>query len=206
MSPSQLDRLQGDLRTIRAVTGMDLPFDRFDVRGTLIIACCAFLPAIVGMAGVESRWLLGASAVPFVVAVLSLVWRNYRGSHPSKACPHEKRKEYRPGLLITIACLLLLVGFHSWAIRAGAPAGVANGSVMIFLGLPLLIEGLSNSRRRSAVFPGIAAMIGGLMWPYCEYLQLWTLLWSCTGVALVGAAALMHRQLVTRDRHDDSSH
>lgn len=206
MSSSELDRLQDDLRTIRAVTGMDLPFDRFDVRGTLIVACCAFLPAVVGMAGMESRWLLGASAAPFVVTVLSLVWRNYRACHPSKACPHEKRKEYRLGLLVTIACLPLLVGFRIWATRAGAPADVANGCVMIFLGSLLLLDGLYNSGRRSAVFPGIAAMIGGLMWPYCEYLQLWTLLWSCTGVALVGAAAVMHRQLVIRDRLDDTSH
>jgi len=206
MSSSQLDRLQDDLRTIRAVTGMGLPFDRFDVRGTLIVASCAFLPAIVGMAGIESRWLLGAAAAPFVVAVLSLVWRNYRACHPSKACPHEKRKEYRAGLLVMIAYLPLLVGFRIWATRAGAPADVANGCVMIFIGLPLLIEGLSSSGRRSAVFPGIAAIFGGLMWPYLEYLQLWTLLWSCTGVALVGAAAVIHRQLVSRDRHDDRSH
>ena len=206
MSSSELDRLQDDLRTIRAVTGMDLPFDRFDVRGTLIVACCAFLPAVIGMAGIESRWLLGAAAAPFVVTVLSLVGRNYRASHPSKACPHEKRKEYRVGLLVTIAFLPLLVGFHIWATRAGAPADVANGCVMIFLGSLLLIDGLYHSGRRSAVFPGIAAIFGGLMWPYCEYLQLWTLLWSCTGVALIGTAAVMHRQLVTRDGHDDRSH
>lgn len=200
MSSSELDRLQDDLRTIRAVTGIDLPFDRFDVRGTLIVACCAFLPAVVGMAGMESRWLLGAAAAPFVVAVLSLVWRNYYACHPRQACPHEKRKEYRVGLLVMIACLPLLVGFHHWATRAGAPAAVANGCVMMFLGLLLLIEGQSSSGRRSAVFPGIAAIIGGLMWPYCEYLQLWTLLWSCTGVALVGAAAVMHRQLLMTAR------
>jgi hypothetical protein len=206
MSSSELGRLQDDLRTIRAVTGTDLPFDRFDVRGTLIVACCAFLPAIVGMAGIESRWLLGASAAPFVVTVLSLVWRNYRASHPSKAYPHEKRKEYRVGLLVTIVCLPLLVGFRTWATRSGAPADVANGSVMIFLGFLLVLGGLYNSGRRSAVLPGIAAIIGGLMWPYCEYLQLWTLLWSCTGVALVGAAAVMHRQLAARDRHDATSH
>ena len=206
MSSSELNRLQDDLRSIRAVTGMDLPFDRFDVRGTLIVACCAFLPAVIGMAGIESRWLLGAAAAPFVVTVLNLVWRNYRASHPSKACPHEKRKEYRVGLLVTIACLPLLPGFHIWATRAGAPADVANGCVMIFLGFLLLINGLYNSGRRSAVFPGIAAIFGGLMWPYCEYLQLWALLWSCTGVALIGAAAVMHRQLVTRDGRDDRSH
>jgi hypothetical protein len=206
MSSSQLGRLQDDLRTIRAVTGTDLPFDRFDVRGTLIVACCAFLPAIVGIAAVETRWLLGASAAPFVVTVLSVVWRNYRASHPSKAYPHAKRKEYRVGLLVTIVCLPLLVGFHTWATRSGAPADVANGCVMIFLGLLLLLNGLYESSRRSAVLPGIAAIIGGLMWPYCAYLQLWMLLWSCTGVALVGAAAIMHRQLVARDRHDAPSH
>src|SRR4029079_12300497 len=91
---------------------------------TLIVACCAFLPAVIGMADIESRWLLGTAAAPFVVTVLSLVWRNYRASHPSKACPHEKRKEYRVGLLVTIACLPLLLGFHIWATRGGRPADV----------------------------------------------------------------------------------
>ena len=205
MISSELDRLRDDLSTIRAVTGTDLPFDRLDVRGTLIIACGALLPAVVGLAGTESRWLLGGSAVPFVAAVLSLVSRNYWASHPSKACPHEKRKEYRIGVPVMLACLPLLAGFQIWATRAGAPAEVANGCVLIFLGLLLFIEGLYSSGRRSAIFPGIAAIIGGLTWPFCEYLQFWTLLWSCTGVALLGASAIMHRQLATKERQDAPS-
>jgi hypothetical protein len=71
---------------------------------------------------------------------------------------------------------------------------------MIFLGLLLLTEGLYSSGRRSAILPGIAAIIGGFMWPYCETLQLWTLLWSCTGAAVIGASAVMYRQLVARER------
>jgi hypothetical protein len=206
MSTSELDRLRDDLSTIRAVTGGDLPFDRSDVRGVLVIACCALLPAVAGLSGTQSRWLLLASAVPFSVAVLSQIWRNYRACHPSKACPYEKRKEYRLGIPILLACLPLVPGFHFWATRSGAPAAVANGCVFLFLGLLLLLDGIYNSGRRAAVFPAIAAIIGGLMWPYCEYFQFWTLLWSCFGVALICASVVMHRQLITRDQHDARSH
>jgi len=52
MSTSELDRVQNDLNTIRAVTGGDLPFDRWDVRSTLITGCCMLLPAVVGAVGV----------------------------------------------------------------------------------------------------------------------------------------------------------
>lgn len=200
MTSSELDRLRDDLSTIRAVTGVDLPFERFDVRITLVIGCCALLPAIVGAAGVQSRWLLLGSAVPFLASMIIGLIRNYRTTHPSKPCPHEKRKEYRIGVPVMLACLLLLAGFRIWATSAGAPAEVANGSVLFFLGLLLLIEGLYSSGRRSAVFPGVAAIFGGFMWPYCEYFQFWTLLWSCTGVATIGASAVMHRQLVSRER------
>lgn len=199
MSSSELDHLQKDLSAIRAVTGADLPLDRWDVRSMLVTGCCMLLPAVVGAVGVQSRWLLLGSAVPFLAALITALIHNYRMAHPSKPCPHEKRREYRMVVPVMLACLLFIAGFRVWASRAGAPAGVANGCVMIFLGLLLLIEGLTNSGRRSAVLPGIAAIFGGLMWPFCEYLQLWTLLWSCTGVATIGASAIMHRQLVSRE-------
>ena len=199
MSTSELDRLQNDLNTLRAVAGDALPFDRWDARSTLATGCCMLLPAVVGAAGVQSRWLLLGSAVPFIAAVITALIHNYRMAHPSKPCPHEKRKESRMVVPFMLACLLFVAGFRVWANRAGAPAGVANGCVMIFLGLLLLIGGLTNSGRRSAILLGIAAIFGGLMWPFCEYFLFWTLLWSCIGVAAIGASAVMHRQLVARE-------
>ena len=206
MNSSEVDRLRDDLGTMRAVIGLELPFDQFDVRATLVVGCTALLPAVVAIAGVESRWLLLGSAAPFLAALLSTLWRNYRASHPSKPCPLEKRTEYRLGVPLMILCLPLLVGFHIWATQSGAPAEVANGSILIFLGFMLLIEGLGKSARRAALFPGFAAIIGGLSWPFCDQLELWKLLWSCTGVALIGAAAVMHRQLLMRNQPDDRSY
>ena len=104
------------------------------------------------------------------------------------------------------ACVLLLGGFRFWAKRSGASADVANSSVLFFLGLLLFMEGLYSSGRRTWISPGIAPMFGGLMWPYCEYLVFWTLLWSCTGFAMIVASAVMHRQLVARERQGDHSH
>lgn len=203
MGTSKLDRIQNDLNTLRAVTGIDLPFDRWDASWTFATACTTVLPAIVGMAGVQTRWVLLLSAMPFVAAVLIALVRNYRAAHPSKSCPHEKRKEYRLGVPIMLVVMSLLFGFHFWATSAGAPAAVANGCVMMFLGLLLVIEGLYNSGRRAALLPGIVAIAGGCMWPYCNQYQLWTLLFSCLAISLFGASAIMYRQLAARVQRDD---
>ena len=203
MSTSKLGRLQNDLNIIRAVTGDDLPFDRWDASFTLAVGCSTVLPAIVGAAGVQTRWVLLLAAAPFVAAVIIGLTRNYRAVHPSKSCPHEKRKEYRLGVPIMLAVVPLLFGFRFWATSAGAPAAVANGCVMLFLGLLLIFEGLYNSGRRAAMLPGIAAIVGGCMWPYCNLYQLWTLLWSCISISLFGASAIMYRQLAVRVERDD---
>jgi hypothetical protein len=203
MSNIQLDRIENDLKTIRAVTGDDLPFDRWDATNTLALGCSAVVPALVGLAEIETRWVLLLSAAPFVVAVIFGLVRNYRSAHPSKPCPHEKRKEYRRGVPVMLVVVLLLFCFRLWATSAGAPAAVANGCVMMFLGILLLIEGLYNSARRAVVLPGVAAIAGGCMWPYCVQSQLWTLLWSCVAVSLAGAAVIMYRQLAVRVPGDE---
>ncbi len=203
MSSSELGRLQNDLNVIRAVTGDDLPFDRWDASFTLAVGCSTVLPAIVGAAGVQTRWVLLLAAAPFVAAVIIGLARNYRAAHPSKSCSHEKRKEYRLGVPIMLAVVPLLFGFRFWATSAGAPAAVANGCVMLFLGFSLILEGLYNSGRRAAMLPGIAAIVGGCMWPYCNQYQLWTLLWSCVAISLAGASAIMYRQLAVRVQRDD---
>ena len=204
MSSSKLDRIQNDLNTIRTVTGGDLPFDRWDASWTLATGCFAALPAIVGMAGVQTRWVLLLSGMPFVAAVIFAVVRNYRAAHPSKSCPPEKRKEYRLGNVIMLVVVVpLLFGFRFWATSAGAPVAVANGCVMMFLGLLLVIEGLYNSQRRATLLPGIAAIAGGCMWPYCNQYQLWTLLFTAVSISLFGASAIMYRQLDVRVQRDD---
>lgn len=205
MTSSELDRLRNDVDTLRTLAGMDLPFDRFDVRGMLVLGCCAVLPAVAGLTGVELRWLLLGSAVPFVIAVLGVMGRNYRAAHPGKACPQEKRKEYRLGVPVTLAIFPLLPGFHVWATRSGAPADVAHGCVLLFVGFLLFIQGIMDSARRSAILPGVVAMAGGLLWPYLEILQLWTFLWSGVAVALVGASIIMRCQLAASDPDDRSN-
>jgi len=204
MSSSELDRVQNDLNTIRTVTGGDLPFDRWDASWTFATGCSTVLPAVVGMVGVQTRWVLLLSAIPFVAAVPIALVRNYRATHPSKFCAHEKRREYRLGNLIMLVVVVpLLFGFRFWAMSAGAPAAVANGCVMMFLGLLLVIGGLYNSGRRAALLPGVVAIVGGCMWPYCNIYQLWTLLFSGVAISLFGASAIMYRQLAVRVQRDD---
>jgi len=207
MSTSDLDRLQNDLNTIRAVTGDDLPFDRWDASWTLATGCCTALPAIVGLAGVQTRWVLLLSGMPFVAAVIFAVVRNYLAAHPSKSCPHQKRKEYRLGnLIMLVVAVPLLFGFRFWAMSAGAPAAVANGSFMMFLGLLVVIDGLYNSGKRAALLPGIVAIVGGCIWPFCDQYQLWTLLFSGVSISLFGASTIMYRQLAARVQRDDRTY
>ena len=196
MIPTELDRLRSDLQALRKVTGADLPFEGRDIRYGFAMGCAAFLPALAGTAGVETRSGLLLSALPFVLTVIASLVHNYRAAHPSRACPHQKRKEYRRGVPLTLALVPLLFAFHWWATSAGAPRDVASGAVLQFLGLLLLSDGLYNPQRRAVVLPGMAAIAGGCLWPYLEQLQHWTLLWSCVAVSLIGASAVMRRQLL----------
>lgn len=200
MGTPDLDRLQADVGLLRAIVGTELPFDQRDVRFTLAIGCCALLPAVAGVLGFSSPWVLLVSAVPFVSAVIGTLWWNYRASHPRYACSRAKRIEYRVGTPAMLACLPLMVGFHYWATHAGAPAAVANGCILLFLGLILLMRGVTSAERRADLFPGAAGVAGGLLWPFCEYLPFWTLLWSGVAVALIASACWMKRQLASREQ------
>jgi BASS family bile acid:Na+ symporter len=51
MNSTQLDRIENDLKTIRTVTGDDLPFERWDASFMLVLGCSTVLPALVGLAG-----------------------------------------------------------------------------------------------------------------------------------------------------------
>lgn len=200
MNSPQFDRVSDDLNMMRALTGADLPFERVDARMARTIGCLALLPAAAGAAGLQSRWLLLAIAAPFVISVGIWLVRSFRAARADKPCPHEKRREARAGIPIMLACLLLLAGFRVWASAAGAPSDVVNGCVLFFLGLLLILNGLAGSGHRSAILPGAAAVLGGFLWPYCDYFLLWTLVWSFTGVAMVGSSFVMERQLVAREQ------
>ncbi|MCZ6642022.1 MAG: hypothetical protein O7F71_10645 [Gammaproteobacteria bacterium] len=195
MNDSELDRIQVDLSTIRQITGSTLSFDRWDAKITTLIGGLSMIPAAAALSGVQSRpWLLFA-ALPAVAGILVMVGRNLWATHPSRNCSHQKRREYRAGTPVMLAVIALLLGFRSWAFAAGAPAAVVNGSVMFFLGLLVLIDGLYTPSRRSAILPGVAAIIAAFVWPFCSMYQLYAIAWGGVGISLLGAGALMLREL-----------
>jgi len=48
---------------------------------------------------------------------------------------------------------------------------------------------------------GILALVGGLLWPVCEYQQLWVVLWALTAVGVLTGTAILHWQLVRSVNH-----
>jgi hypothetical protein len=195
MDRSDSQRLRNDLKTLRTLLGADLPFERMDARGMLSMGVAALLPAITCLSGGRSPWLLLGSAGPVLAILGVLVIRNYRGSHPSKACPAAKRREYRVGLPILILSLPLIFGFIRWAISAGTSATVASGCVLLFIGMLLLYQGLYDVGRRSNLFVAVPVIVIGLLWPFISYFERWTSLWLALGLSTIAAAIYMHWQL-----------
>lgn len=90
----------------------------------------------------------------------------------------------------------MLFGVQRWAVSLGTPAGVANGTVMVFLGLLLLIGGLSDRFERHNIPMGILAIVGGLLWPICDFQQFWVVVWALVGVGTLAGSAMLHWQVV----------
>jgi hypothetical protein len=195
MGHSDSQRLQNDLTTLRMLLGSELPFEQFDVRGIFWAGVAALLPAITCAAGGRSGWLLLASGVPFLAVLGYFLVSNYRATDSGRPCPAAKRREYRVGLPIMLLSVPLVFGFVRWAVSAGAPAAVANGCVMLFLGALLLYQGLYEVGRRAALFVAAPSIVGGLLWPFISYFQLWIVLWLSVGLGMITAAAYMRWQL-----------
>jgi len=115
-----------------------------DVTTFYAIGIASLLPLFAGILGTENRYLLLASAVPFLLAVIIGVALNYVRCHPRNECPAQKRQFHRVGTPVTLVVAIVLFGVQRWAVALDTPAGVANGIVMVFFGLWLLIVGLSD--------------------------------------------------------------
>jgi len=196
MHESDARRLHNDLDTMRNILGAELPFETVDVYGTVATGVALLLPAIGSLTGAHSRFLLLCSAVPFLIALVVYMGRNYRAAHPSKPCPAAKRREYRVGLPIFIVISLsLALGFPIWASAAGAPNGVGNACVLILIGMLLLSAGLFDRGRRPALFLAFPAVGVGLLWPFVTVYTLWAAIFSAVGLGMITAGLYMHWQL-----------
>ncbi len=195
MSQSHTEQLRQDMKTLRSVVGTELPFDKIDVKCFVAIGLAALLPAIVGLAGVRSPLVLLASTGLFLVVLAACLIRGYRSTHPSKSCSRSKRREYRPGIWFSLALFPMIGGYRWWAASLEVPSGAINGTVMMFLGVIVAIGAISDPKRNASWCVAIPAIIAGLLWPYLEYFQFWTLLWASLGLGMIASSLLMQRQL-----------
>jgi len=191
MSSSHAQQLQQDLETLRTVVGTELPFDRTDAKHFVAIGLAALLPAVAGLAGVKS----GVMLLPFLVVLTACLIRGYRSTHPSKSCSRAKRREYRPGIWFVLALFPMIEGYNWWARSLDVPSGAIHGTVMMFLGVMIALGAINEPKRYAGWCVAIPAIIAGLLWPYLEYFQFWTLLWASVGFGMIASGLLMLRQL-----------
>jgi len=195
VSSSHTQQLRQDLETLRTVVGTGLPFDRADAKRFVAMGLAALLPAVAGLAGVRSPSVLLASCGPFLVVLTVCLIRGYQSTHPSKSCSRAKRREYRPGLWFTLALFPMIGGYNWWARSLDVPAGARNGTVLMFLGVIIALGAINEPKRYAGWCVAIPAIVGGLLWPYLEYFQFWTLLWASLGLGAIASGMLMLRQL-----------
>ena len=196
MADDNLERLQSQVNVIKRVTGVEYPHEQIDVRFGYAVGIGALLPLLAGLLAVENRHILLASALPFVFVVFLGVALNYVRCHPRNPCPAQKRRYHRVGTPVMLLVVIVLFGVHRWAVALGTPAGVANGGVMVFLGLLLVIGGLYERFERHNLPIGILAIVGGLLWPVCEIELFWVVMWALTAAGVFAGTALMHRQML----------
>ena len=196
MADENLERLQSQMNVIKRITGIEYPHERIDVRIGYAVGIGALFPLLVGVLGAENRHILLASALPFVLAVILGVALNYVRCHPRNECPAQKRRSHRVGTPVMLLVAIALFGVQRWAVALGTPAGVANGSVMVFLGLLLVIGGLSERFERHNLPMGILAIVGGLLWPVCEFEHFWVVMWALTVAGALAGTAMMHWQML----------
>lgn len=196
MADEYLERLQSQVNVIKRVTGVEYPHERIDVRIGYAVGIGALLPLLAGLLAAENRDFLLASALPFVFAVVLGVALNYVRCHPRNECPAQKRRYHRIGTPVMLLVAIALFGIQRWAVALDTPPGVANGSIMVFLGLLLVIEGLYGRFERHNLPIGVFAIIGGLLWPVCEFEHFWVLMWAFTAAGVLAGTALMHWQML----------
>jgi len=209
MAEDNLERVRSELDVLRKITGIEYPYERLDVRIGYAVGFASAIPLIAGVFGVQSRHLLLASAFPFLLAVVAGVAWNYVRCHPRNECPAQKRRSHRAGTPVMLVVAVVLFGFQRWAIALDTPAGVANGAVMVFLGLLLVIGGLYERFERHNIPMGVLAIVGGLLWPLCDFHQFWVVIWALTGVGALTGTAILHWQmlrLTNRTRLQNGTH
>jgi len=192
MSHEPLDRIRGDLETLRQAAGLELPFGRDDVHTNLWAAACGALVALwTGLAPWEYRGLI---ALPLLAAVAGCLWMARR-AHQNRAAKPAPWREHRRGILVVLVVLPAVALYIQWEKRMGLPREMAGAAAVFFVGLAALLVALGDRRRISYLGAALPLMAFGLAIPLLERSQVILAGGACVAVGCLTAAAIQAYQL-----------
>jgi hypothetical protein len=196
-----IERIRGDLETLRQAAGLDLPFEKADIRTNLWVAACGVCVALwAALAPWENRALVAA---PLVLAVGGALW-SARQAHLHRASKPSPWREHRIGLFAALILLPLAVAYMQWEKHLGIPRQQAGAGSVFFVGVAALIVALVDRRRISYLAAGIPLMAFGVAIPLISRQQVALAGGVCMAVACLAAAAIQTVQLRQAGAVDES--
>jgi hypothetical protein len=187
MESVDLDRLKADQRVLRQAVGVDLPFGRFEVIGSVVFAAWGLLLAIwTTSAPAEPRWLLLGPVwllIPMLLVTASL---SYKRRDKQPAAWREYRYTLVAGGVFYLAALL----DKAWAAAVDRSPVLPQEAAIFVIGLGVTITAVTQRNRLSYLGIGLPIMALGLVLPWCDTLsqKLFVIgLTTCYGALLTSA-------------------
>jgi hypothetical protein len=202
MNHESIDRIRGDLATLKQAAGLDLPFGRQDVITNLWVAACGVL--LGGWSALAPWDYRGFVYVPLVLMILGAAWSARKAHQNRGTCPSAWR-EHRIGIWGALIATPLVGLYLFWQRSLGMPRGAGGGAGLFFVGLALLIFALFDRRRLYYVAGAIPMMAWGIAVPMLPSHQVLVAGGICMLVGGLGAAAIQSVQL-RRAKAADGSH
>jgi hypothetical protein len=201
LSQSELERVRGDLETMREAAGLVLPFGWEDVWLTLaLVPCGAALALLALVAPIGSLRL--AMMVLVGLAVVAAVGLRTRYRKSTGRSPI-RRREYT----LALAAALLVGALAAFHLIAGKVRGVPVlevGSVaMSFTAAMLMVLALTSPGRRSGLGLAAALLALGLALPFCSPRQVFIAGPATVAVGGLISGLIMVWQLRSERRLDE---
>jgi hypothetical protein len=168
MESVDLDRLRADQQALRQAVGVDLPFGRFEVIGSVVFAAWGLLLAIwTTFAPAEPRWLLLGPIwllIPMLLVSAGLSYKR-RGLQPAAW------REYRYTLIAGGVFYLAALLDKAWAVAVNRSPVLPQEAAIFVIGLGVMIMAVTQRNRLSYLGIGLPIMALGLVLPWCDTLS-----------------------------------
>jgi hypothetical protein len=158
MSQDSLQRIQEDLQTLKAATGLEFPYEPAHVRVAYVFALSALAAAVFAFLAQDlwAGWRLAAEVA--LVLVSTGVYANLR-----KVPPPGDARQAREVSGFTPLFLALSVGSIALVVWLAKTQGLASGSAMLIIGVIFAAYSVTaatkDKRLRSWYFAGAGAVL-----------------------------------------------